>query len=110
MVPSCDKKQVNMEGWLSPSKKVFKSFEKISKNKHVKDFRVIGAIGVLEMHDKVNVKSLQKKCVDNGIWLRPYSKLIYIMPPYCILKKELKYSYKIIYQGLKKLDETRSHN
>ena len=71
--------------------RIFKSFEKISKNKFVKDFRVIGAIGVLEMHDKVNVKSLQKKCVDNGIWLRPYSNLIYIMPPYIISNIDLNF-------------------
>ena len=68
---------------------VFNSFKEISKNKSVKDFRVLGAIGVLEMKNKVNVKSIQKKCVEHGIWLRPYSNLIYIMPPYVISKKDL---------------------
>ena len=70
---------------------VFKSFKEISKNKSVKDFRVLGAIGVLEMKNKVNVKSIQKKCVEHGIWLRPYSNLIYIMPPYVISKKDLSF-------------------
>ena len=68
---------------------VFNSFKEISKNESVKDFRVLGAIGVLEMKNKVNVKSIQKKCVEHGIWLRPYSNLIYIMPPYVISKKDL---------------------
>ena len=70
---------------------VFNSFKEISKNKSVKDFRVLGAIGVLEMKNKVNVKSIQKKCVEHGIWLRPYSNLIYIMPPYVISKKDLSF-------------------
>ena len=72
-------------------KMISDSFEKISKNKSVKDFRVLGAIGVLEMKNKVDVKSIQKRCVDHGIWLRPYSNLIYIMPPYIISKKDLSF-------------------
>jgi adenosylmethionine---8-amino-7-oxononanoate aminotransferase len=72
--------------------KILKSgLEKISKNSAVKDFRVIGAIGVLEMHDKVDVASIQKKLVDHGVWLRPFSNLIYIMPPFIISQKDLKF-------------------
>jgi len=68
--------------------------EKISKNKAVKDFRVIGAVGILEMKEKVDVGSIQKKFVQHGIWLRPFSNLIYVMPPYIISKKELKFLMK----------------
>jgi adenosylmethionine-8-amino-7-oxononanoate aminotransferase len=72
--------------------KILKSgLEKISKNSAVKDFRVIGAIGVLEMYDKVDVASIQKKLVDHGVWLRPFSNLIYIMPPFIISQKDLKF-------------------
>jgi hypothetical protein len=43
------------------------------------------------MNDKVDVASIQKKFVDHGIWLRPFSNLIYIMPPYIISQKDLKF-------------------
>ena len=64
--------------------------KRIYKNKAVKDYRVIGAIGILEMNNKVDVASIQKKFVAHGIWLRPFSNLIYLMPPYIISQKDLK--------------------
>ncbi len=42
------------------------------------------------MKEKVDVGSIQKKFVDHGIWLRPFSNLIYIMPPFIISQKDLK--------------------
>ena len=84
--------------WKKKVKKIeeilHKELKNISKNNAVKDFRVIGAIGVLEMKNKVNVGSIQKKFVKHGIWLRPFSNLIYIMPPYIISKKDLNFLLK----------------
>jgi adenosylmethionine-8-amino-7-oxononanoate aminotransferase len=68
--------------------------EKISKNNAVKDYRVIGAVGILEMKKKVDVGSIQKRFVQHGIWLRPFSNLIYVMPPYIISKKDLRFLMK----------------
>ena len=72
-------------------KSLVKGLKDISLNREVKDYRVIGAVGILEMKSKVNVSSLQKKFVKNGIWLRPYSNLIYVMPPYTISQKDLNF-------------------
>ena len=81
----------NWENKIKNIEKILENgLKKISKNKEIKEYRVIGAIGILEMKEKVDVGSIQKKFVDHGIWLRPFSNLIYIMPPFIISQKDLK--------------------
>lgn len=55
----------------------------------VKEVRVLGAIGVVELHQPVNLKKIQPLFVDSGVWIRPFNRLIYIMPPYIIGKDDL---------------------
>ena len=58
-------------------------------HKSVSDIRVIGAIGVIEFERSLDMKVVQEKLIENGVWLRPYGKLLYTMPPYVINDEEL---------------------
>jgi adenosylmethionine-8-amino-7-oxononanoate aminotransferase len=63
----------------------------------VKDVRVLGAIGVVELHEPVDMAVVQPQFVAAGVWLRPFGSLVYTMPPYIVEPDQLRQITRAIY-------------
>ncbi|QEP43136.1 adenosylmethionine--8-amino-7-oxononanoate transaminase [Ectothiorhodospiraceae bacterium BW-2] len=72
----------------------------------VKEVRVLGAIGVVELHQRVDMAHIQPKFVANGVWVRPFGRLVYLMPPFTISPSELNTLTAAV---VKTLAEERAH-
>ena len=57
--------------------------------RHVLDVRVLGAIGVVELQNPVVMATIQKQFVDKGVWVRPFGRLVYLMPSFIMTDNEL---------------------
>lgn len=71
----------------------------------VKEVRVLGAIGVVELNEDVDMAVATKEFIKRGVWIRPFMNLIYIMPPYITKDEELQTLINAIYQTIGVLSE-----
>jgi len=78
-------------------------FQKFIHLKQVREIRILGAIGVIELNEAVDMESIQAAFVAQGIWVRPFGKLVYIMPQYIITPEKLNILCDGIYQVIKEL-------
>ena len=67
----------------------------------VADVRVLGAVGIVELKDAIDLPIMQQAFVDKGVWIRPFRNLIYIMPPYIITPQQLSQLTQAIFEVIK---------
>lgn len=79
--------------WQQQTKQIETLFSellpKLEKYDLVKNTRWLGAIGVVETHRPVNMEVIQALFVEQGVWIRPFGKLIYMMPPFISEPKDI---------------------
>jgi adenosylmethionine-8-amino-7-oxononanoate aminotransferase len=76
----------------------------------VADVRVLGAIGVVETRRPVNVAALQRAFVERRVWIRPFGRLIYLMPPYVINPRDLSQLTASVFDVLRGVPEDAGHS
>lgn len=81
------------QDWQATIQRIEKQLQQhllpLSTLNYVQDVRILGAIGVVELTFNVDMKTLQQEFVQRGIWIRPFGKLVYVMPPFVISETEL---------------------
>ncbi len=79
--------------WKATIKRIERSLERglapCHHLKQVHDVRVLGAIGVVELHEPVDMASIQREFVARGVWVRPFGRLVYVMPSYCMHDEDI---------------------
>ena len=78
--------------------------EKAKDLKLVKDVRNIGVIGVIELKDDCYAQKIQDHCVANGVWIRPFGKLVYSIVAYTIKEEDLRKIVKTMIKAINSLE------
>jgi len=93
--------------WLSLVQGIereLKGLEELKDSRIVKDVRVLGNIGVVEVVDNRYLKALRDFAIENGVFLRPFNRLFYTIPPYITSKEDIKRIVKVMKEAVKKVE------
>ena len=101
ILESCDwhKNIRRIEGILATELSACRNFS------HTADVRTLGAIGVVELRSAVDMESITRRFVEAGVWIRPFGRLIYLMPPYIIEDSDLRQLCHVICETVEELSQ-----
>ena len=91
----------NIENIFSRELEIAKNFDL------VKDVRNIGSIGIIELKEDIYAQEIQDYCVKNGVWIRPFGRLIYSIVSYTIKDEDL---IKIVQTMCKAIESVKNKN
>ena len=98
--------ETSWENRVSNIEKVFSQELKEAKSLSlVKDVRNIGAIGIIELKDENYAQEIQDYCVKNGVWIRPFGKLIYSIVAYTIEEGDLRKITQVMIDAIKNIEK-----
>jgi adenosylmethionine-8-amino-7-oxononanoate aminotransferase len=75
----------------------------------VRDVRTIGAVGVIELHDAVDVTAVTAAAIRHGVWVRPFRNLVYTMPPYVSTTADTEQITAGMVAAVAEVHEARAH-
>jgi len=75
----------------------------------VKEVRVLGAIGVVELYEEVDLSIMTPRFLEEGVWVRPFLNLVYIMPPFIISREELHHLNRAIFRVIESFQKEREY-
>jgi adenosylmethionine-8-amino-7-oxononanoate aminotransferase len=82
----------NIQGWLQQGLAPCRELQQVA------DVRVLGAIGVVELKQPVDMRQIQPRFVDKGVWVRPFGRLVYLMPPFVCSEQDVARLTQAVYE------------
>ena len=92
--------QQNWSVQITQLNKALASLNKCAELEQVKNVRTLGAIGVVELACEVDVAKIQAYFISQNVWIRPFGKLIYLMPPYISTAEDINILSDAIYNAI----------
>ena len=69
----------------------------------VADVRVLGGVGVIELKEPVHMPTVQPMFVEEGVWVRPFGKNVYVLPPFVINAEDLAFLCQAMINVVKRI-------
>jgi len=88
----------NIQGWLQQGLAPCRELQQVV------DVRVLGAIGVVELQNPVDMRQVQPRFVNKGVWVRPFGRLVYLMPPFVCGEQDVARLTRAVFEVVREIE------